>query len=118
VWDKPNPLFSTPHAPVLGDLRRADSRGVSGPLAQTRDLRRQSLLQPRPLSLAGTGDQDQATTCKQGHLLTPDNVVIENRKGRQFKRCRICRCEAWKSKQKQKPSRQANAQGKDPGTPG
>ena len=39
-------------------------------------------------------------TCKQGHLLTADNVVIENRNGRQFKRCRICRREAWRSWQK------------------
>jgi hypothetical protein len=41
------------------------------------------------------------TTCKAGHLLTPDNVVIENRKGRRFERCRICRREAWRDWQKQ-----------------
>jgi len=35
-------------------------------------------------------------TCKQGHPLTAANVVIENRKGVPFKRCRLCRREAWK----------------------
>jgi hypothetical protein len=40
-------------------------------------------------------------SCKQRHLLTPDNVVSENRKGREFKRCRVCRRESWRSWQKQ-----------------
>jgi hypothetical protein len=35
-------------------------------------------------------------TCKQGHPLTAANVVIENRHGVPFKRCRVCRREAWK----------------------
>ena len=48
--------------------------------------------------------EDVLTTCKAGHLLTPDNVVIENRNGRPFKRCRICRREAWKGWQKQPSS--------------
>jgi hypothetical protein len=48
--------------------------------------------------------EDVLTTCKAGHLLTPDNVVIENRNGRPFKRCRICRREAWKGWQKQHSS--------------
>jgi hypothetical protein len=53
--------------------------------------------------LQGPVVETELTACKQGHLLTPDNVVIENRNGRPFKRCRICRREAWKNWQKQKP---------------
>jgi hypothetical protein len=45
--------------------------------------------------------EDELITCKAGHLLTPDNVVVENRNGRPFKRCRICRREAWKDWQRQ-----------------
>ncbi len=40
--------------------------------------------------------------CKLGHPLSGDNVVVENRNGREFKRCRTCRREAWKSWQRQK----------------
>lgn len=47
--------------------------------------------------------------CKLGHPLTGDNVVIENRNGREFKRCRTCRRDAWRSWQKQKPSASAGA---------
>jgi hypothetical protein len=42
--------------------------------------------------------------CKLGHPLTGDNVVVENRNGREFKRCRTCRREAWRSWQRQKTS--------------
>jgi len=35
-------------------------------------------------------------TCKMGHPLSASNVVIESRKGIPFKRCRLCRREAWK----------------------
>jgi len=42
--------------------------------------------------------------CKLGHPLTEDNVVVENRNGREFKRCRTCRREAWRSWQKQHSS--------------
>ena len=38
--------------------------------------------------------------CKKGHQLTADNVVIENRSGRVYKRCRICRREAWRNWQR------------------
>jgi hypothetical protein len=48
-------------------------------------------------------------TCKAGHLLTSDNVVLENRNGRPFRRCRICRREAWKGWQKQKTSENQRA---------
>lgn len=44
--------------------------------------------------------------CKHGHPLTAANVVIENRKGALFKRCRTCRREAWKgwrASQRSKP---------------
>ena len=51
--------------------------------------------------LQGPVVQTTLSLCKEGHLLTPDNVVIENRKGRQFKRCRTCRREAWRNWQKQ-----------------
>ena len=37
-----------------------------------------------------------AETCKKGHLLGAENVVVENRNGRVFKRCRICRRESWR----------------------
>jgi hypothetical protein len=46
----------------------------------------------------------EVPACTKGHLLTADNVVTENRNGRLFKRCRICRREAWKSWQKQHSS--------------
>ena len=42
--------------------------------------------------------------CKRGHLLTEDNVVIENRQGREFRRCRTCRREAWRNWQRQNSS--------------
>ena len=42
--------------------------------------------------------------CKLGHPLSGDNVVVENRNGREFKRCRTCPREAWRSWQRQKTS--------------
>ena len=42
--------------------------------------------------------------CKLGHPLTGDNVVVENRNGREFKRCRTCRREAWRSWQREHSS--------------
>ena len=54
--------------------------------------------------LQGPVVSTEVSACKKGHLLTPDNVVIENRNGRLFKRCRICRREAWKGWQKQHSS--------------
>ena len=54
--------------------------------------------------LQGRVVETASDRCKEGHLLTPDNVVIENRKGRKFKRCRICRREAWRSWQRQSSS--------------
>jgi hypothetical protein len=54
--------------------------------------------------LLGPVEETALTTCKAGHLLTPDNVVLENRNGRPFKRFRICRWEAWKGWQKQHSS--------------
>jgi hypothetical protein len=57
--------------------------------------------------LQGPVVEDVLTTCKAGHLLTPDNVVIENRNGRPFQRCCICRREAWKDWQKQNSSKDA-----------
>lgn len=56
---------------------------------------------PTHRRLQGPVVETVLTTCKAGHLLTPDNVVIENRNGRPFKRCRICRREAWRNWQKQ-----------------
>ena len=47
--------------------------------------------------LLGPVDEATLQTCKNGHSLTPDNVVIENRGGRVYKRCRICRREAWRN---------------------
>jgi hypothetical protein len=46
----------------------------------------------------------EVSACKKGHLLTADNVVIENRNGRLFKRCRLCRREVGKGWQKQRSS--------------
>lgn len=51
--------------------------------------------------LQGPVIETELSFCKQGHPLTPGNVVIENRNGRPFRRCRICRREAWKGWQKQ-----------------
>ena len=42
--------------------------------------------------------------CKLGHPLTGDNVVVENRNGREFRRCRTCRREAWRNWQRQNSS--------------
>jgi hypothetical protein len=39
---------------------------------------------------------DEPGTCKKGHVLTPENMVIERRGGTILKRCRICRREAWR----------------------
>ena len=36
--------------------------------------------------------------CKLGHPLSGNNVVVENRNGREFKRCRTCRREAGRGK--------------------
>jgi hypothetical protein len=50
--------------------------------------------------------------CKLGHPLSGDNVVVENRNGREFKRCRTCRREAWKSWQRQKTAENKRAESK------
>jgi hypothetical protein len=55
--------------------------------------------------LRGPVAENELEVCKQGHPLTPENVVVENRNGRPFKRCRICRREAWRNWQKQKSGR-------------
>ena len=34
--------------------------------------------------------------CPQGHPLTPDNIVVEKRKGHPKIRCRICRRKSWR----------------------
>jgi hypothetical protein len=47
--------------------------------------------------------------CKLGHPLTGDNVVVENRNGSEFKRCRTCRREAWRTWQRQNSSASARA---------
>ena len=47
--------------------------------------------------------------CKLGHPLTGDNVVVENRNGHEFKRCRTCRREAWRTWQRQNSSARAGA---------
>jgi hypothetical protein len=54
--------------------------------------------------LQGPVVEEEIEVCKQGHPLTPENQVVENRNGRQFKRCRICRREAWRNWQKQHSS--------------
>jgi hypothetical protein len=38
--------------------------------------------------------EQELNVCKRGHPLMPENVVVENRNGRPFRRCRICRREA------------------------
>jgi hypothetical protein len=54
--------------------------------------------------LQGPVVEQELKLCKQGHPLTPENLVVENRRGRRFERCRICRREAWRSWQKQRSS--------------
>jgi len=54
--------------------------------------------------------------CKRGHPLTGDNVVVENRDGHEFKRCRTCRREAWRTWQRQNSSARAGAKS-SPGKP-
>jgi hypothetical protein len=49
---------------------------------------------------------------KLGHPLTGDNVVVENRNGREFKRYRTSRREAWRSWQRQKASENELAKSK------
>lgn len=34
--------------------------------------------------------------CPKGHLITPDNIVTEQRKGSPKARCRSCRQESWR----------------------
>jgi hypothetical protein len=51
--------------------------------------------------LQGPVVERELKVCKQGHALTPENVVVENRNGRPFRRCRICRRQAWRGWQKQ-----------------
>jgi hypothetical protein len=53
--------------------------------------------------LQGPLVEQELKICKQGHPLTTENVVVENRNGRPFRRCRICRREAWRGWQKQNP---------------
>ena len=38
----------------------------------------------------------QFKTCTNGHQMTPENTVTEQRKGRSMSRCRTCRQEAWR----------------------
>jgi hypothetical protein len=59
---------------------------------------------PADQRLQGPVVWTEVSACKKGHLLTADNVVIENRNGRLFKRCRIYRREACKDWQKQHSS--------------
>jgi len=54
--------------------------------------------------LQGPVVERELEVCKQGHPLTPENLVVENRNGRLFKRCRICRREAWRNWQKEQAS--------------
>lgn len=35
-------------------------------------------------------------TCPKGHLMTPENTVVEQRKGHPKARCRKCRQESWR----------------------
>jgi hypothetical protein len=53
--------------------------------------------------LQGPVVEQELKVCKKGHPLTPENVVVENRDERQFRRCRICRREAWRGWQKRNP---------------
>lgn len=34
--------------------------------------------------------------CPKGHVMTPDNIVIEHRQGKPKQRCRTCRQESWR----------------------
>jgi hypothetical protein len=34
--------------------------------------------------------------CPKGHVMTPDNIVTESRKGHPKQRCRTCRQESWR----------------------
>ena len=34
--------------------------------------------------------------CPKGHIMTPDNIVTEKRRGHSKERCRICRQESWR----------------------
>jgi len=88
-----------------------------GPIAEGYQVRSRKLqicvgkacCNPAHHRVQGPVVEDVLTTCKAGHLLTPDNVVIENRNGRPFKRCRICRREAWKDWQRQNSTPAAGA---------
>ena len=39
--------------------------------------------------------QPPVRVCPNGHLMTPENIVTENRKGHPKIRCRICRRKSW-----------------------
>jgi hypothetical protein len=97
-----------------GDTQRAAPRlfweAFVGPIPEGYRVRSRKLsscagklcCNPAHRRLQGPIDESVLRACKHGHLLTPDNAVIENRNGRKFKRCRICRREAWRSWQKQR----------------
>jgi len=111
----------------LGDSQRPAKRlfweTFVGPIPEGYTVRSRKLpacvgkacCNPAHHQLQGPVVETAMQTCKQGHLLTADNVVIENRKGREFKRCRICRREAWRSWQKlHKPQAMSASQRRNP----
>lgn len=75
-------------------------------------MRWEGMLQPGASPVTGAARQHGVEFCKLGHPLSGDNVVVENRNGREFKRCRTCRREAWKSWQRQKTAENKRAKSK------
>jgi hypothetical protein len=80
-----------------------DSRS-SAPGGHVPPLLAKACCNPKHHRLQGPVVWTEVPACKKGHLLTPDNVVTENRNRRLFNRCRICLREAWKGWQKQHSS--------------
>jgi hypothetical protein len=68
--------------------------GIEGYTVRSRKLSAcvgKACCNPAHHRLQGLVVSTEVSACKKDHRLTADNVVIENREGRLFKRCRICR---------------------------
>ena len=47
----------------------------------------------------------QFKTCPQGHPMSPENTVIEQRNGHGIARCRTCRLESWRKSSARRTAR-------------
>jgi len=98
-------LFWEPFAGVIPPNDRILSRKVPGCAGKV-------CCNPAHPRLQGPVISTELEFFKLGHPLSGDNVVVENRNGREFKRCRTCRREACRTWQRQKTAENKRAKSK------